>query len=94
MWNSVELDQNYNETIRAEKANRLGHLLSREACQSPRDHQIRAQEGLISRYQMMRQDTTDPLAVLLLQEIIANMEAELREQVNRLAAERYEQAVK
>jgi len=39
---------------------------------------------------MMERETTDPLAAGLLQDIISEMEAELKELVSRLPAERHE----
>ena len=41
------------------------------------------------RLQMMEQETTDPLVARLLQDIISEMETELKEQVDRLVAERH-----
>jgi hypothetical protein len=90
MRNSVQISQNHNEAIRAEIAERLGYLLSRTESQSPSEDQIREQESsLLARYQMVEEETTDPLAARLLQDIISDMEAELKEQVDRLVAERH-----
>ena len=85
MRNSVQLDQNHNEAIRAEIADRLGYLLSGE----PPLDQIRKQKQQVMRFQAMEQETTDPLAARLLQDIISEMETELKEQVDRLVAERH-----
>jgi hypothetical protein len=63
-------------------------LLSGEP--SPPLDQIREQKQQVMRFQAMEQETTDPLAARLLQDIISEMEAELREQVDRLVAERHE----
>jgi hypothetical protein len=57
MWNFVELHQNNSEAIRATIRTAFGRLPSREQWQSPRDNQIREQEVLLNRYQMMRLDT-------------------------------------
>jgi hypothetical protein len=96
MRNSVQLSRNHNASIRTGIADRLGHLLSRKPPPPPmaRDQireavdQIRDQEYQVLRLQMMEQETTDPMAARLLQDIISEMEAELKEQVDRLAAER------
>ena len=83
MRNSVQLDQNHNEAIRAEIADRLSYLLPLI------EDQIQEQEAHVMRLQMMEQETTDPLAARLLQDIISEMEAELKEQVDSLVAERH-----
>ena len=83
MRNSVQLDQNHNEAIRAEIADRLSYLLPLI------EDQIQEQEAHVMRLQMMEQETTDPLAARLLQDIISEMETELKEQVDRLVAERH-----
>jgi hypothetical protein len=85
MRNFVQLDQNHNEAIRAEIADRLRYLLS----PPPVEDQIQEQEAHVMRLQMMEQETTDPLAARLLRDIISEMEAELKEQVDRLVAERH-----
>jgi hypothetical protein len=85
MRNSVQLDQNHNEAIRAEMADRLSYLLSLPLVEG----KIQEQEAHVMRLQMMEQETTDPLASRLLQDIISEMEAELKEQVDRLVAERH-----
>ena len=69
-----QLDQNHNKAIHAEIADRLGYLLSGEP--SPPLDQIREQKQQVTRFQAMEQETTDPLAVRLLQDIISEMEAE------------------
>jgi len=75
MRNSVQLDQH--------------HKVS--SLQIAEVDQIQEQEGDLLRLQMMEQETTDPLAARLLQDIISQMEADLKEQVERLVAEqRYE----
>ena len=84
MRNSVQLDQNHNEAIRAEIADRFDYLLPPPLVED----QIQEQEAYVMRLQMMEQETTDPLVARLLQDIISEMEAELKEQVDRLAAER------
>jgi hypothetical protein len=83
MRNSVQLDQKHNEAIRAEIADRLSYLLPLI------EDQIQEQEAHVMRLQMMEQETTDPLAARLLQDIISEMETELKEQVDRLVAERH-----
>jgi hypothetical protein len=89
MRNSVQLSRNHNAAIRTGIADRLGHLLSRKPPPPPMAlDQIRDQEYRVLRFQMMEQETTDPIAARLLQDIISEMEAELKEQVDRLAAER------
>jgi predicted component of type VI protein secretion system len=91
MRNSSQLDQNHSSAIRAEIADRLRYLLSKEIS-SPSAaavDQIQEQEAALLRLQMMEQETIDPLAVRLLQEVISDMEAGLKEQVNRLVAERH-----
>jgi hypothetical protein len=96
MRNSVQLDRNHNAAIRTEIADRLGHLLSREPPPPPMAldqireavDQIREQEYHLMRLQM-EQETTDPIATRLLQDIISEMEAELQEQVDGLAAKRH-----
>ncbi len=85
MRNSVQLDQNHNEAIRAEIADRLSYLLS----PPPFEDQIQEQGAHVMHLQMMEQETTDPLAARLLQDIISEMETELKEQVDRLVAERH-----
>jgi hypothetical protein len=88
MRNYGRVDQNHNKAIHAEIADRLGYLLSGEP--SPPLDQIREQKQQVMRFQTMEQETTDPLAARLLQDIISEMEAELSEQVDRLVAERHE----
>jgi hypothetical protein len=85
MRNSVQLDQNHNEAIRAEIADRFDYPLPPPLVED----QIQEQEAYIMRLQMMEQETTDPLAARLLQDIISEMETELKEQVERLVAERH-----
>ena len=89
MGNSVQLNRTHHAAIRTGIADRLGHLLSRKPLPPPmaRD-QIREQEYHVLRLQMMEQETTDPMAARLLQDIISEMQAELKEQVDRLATER------
>ena len=96
MRNSVQLSRNHNASIRTKIADRLGYLLSRKPPPPPMAldqireavDQIREQEYHVLRFQMMEQETIDPIAARLLQDIISEMEAELKEQVDRLAAER------
>jgi hypothetical protein len=52
-------------------------------------NQIREQEANVTRLQMMEQETTDPLAARLMRDIVSDMEAELKRQVDRLVAERH-----
>jgi len=85
MRNSIPIDQSHNEAIRAEIADRLGYLLPPPLVED----QIQEQEAHVMRLQMMEQETTDPLAARLLQDIISEMEAELKEQVDSLVAERH-----
>jgi hypothetical protein len=85
MRNSVQLEQNHNEAIRAEIADRLSYLLS----PPPFGDQIQEQEADVMRLQTMAQEMTDPLGARLLQDIISEMEAELKEQVDRLVGERH-----
>jgi hypothetical protein len=82
MRNSIPIDQSHNEAIRAEIADRLGYLLPPPLVED----QIQEQEAHVMRLQMMEQETTDPLAARLLQDIISEMEAELKEQVDSLVA--------
>ena len=89
MRHSVQFDEKHNAAIRQEIADRLTYLLKKEASQAPWTHRIREKVGLIIRFQEMEQETTDPLAVRLLQDIISDMEADLKEQVDRLVAERH-----
>ena len=90
MGNSFQLDQWHNEAIRAEIAERLSYWLSGEPSpQMAAVDQTREQEADVMRLQMMEQETTDPLAARLLQDIISDMEAELKEQVDRVVAERH-----
>ena len=89
MRNSVHLDDNHNEAIRAEIGDRLSYLLSGEASATLTEDELRIQDAHIRRLQLMEQDTADPLASRLLQDIISEMEAELKEQVDRLVAERH-----
>jgi hypothetical protein len=92
MKNPVQLDQNHNNAIRTEIAERLGYLLSREVSSpplAPVEHSIPKQEADLLRLQMMQRETTDPLAARLLQDIIFEMEADLKEQVDRLVAGRH-----
>jgi hypothetical protein len=86
MRNYGRLDQNRNKAIHAEIVDRRGYLLSDEPS-PPLDH-IREQGDQVMRFQAMEQETTDPLAARLLQDMISEMEAELKEQVDRLVAER------
>jgi hypothetical protein len=67
------------------------YLLSRELSpsQTAMVNQIREQEANVTRLQMMEQETTDPLAARLLQDIVSDMEAELQRRVDRLVAERH-----
>jgi hypothetical protein len=91
MRNSVQLDQKHNEAIRAEIADRLGYLLPSKPSpsQTAMVNQIREQEANVTRLQMMEQETTDPLAARLMRDIVSDMEAELKRQVDRLVAERH-----
>jgi len=89
MRNPVQLDQNHNDAIRTEIADRLGYLLPREPSPPLAGDQIQEREDQIMRFQMMKQETTDPLGARQLHDIISDMEAELKEQVDRLVAERH-----
>ena len=87
MHASLELDQKKdNEAIRTEIASRLRSLLSTEASELPSS--IERLLHQLNETNQTEQETTDPLAVRLLQDIISEMEIELKEQVDRLFAER------
>jgi hypothetical protein len=88
MHASLELDQKKdNEAIRTEIASRLRSLLSTEASELPSS--IERLLHQLNEANQTEKETTDPLAVRLLQDIISEMEIELKEQVDRLFAERY-----
>jgi hypothetical protein len=90
MRNSAQLDQHHNKAIRTEIADRLRYVLSREVSSLRIAEVDQIQDDLL-RLQMMEQETTDPLAARLLQDVIFQMEEDLKEQVERLVAEqRYE----
>jgi hypothetical protein len=91
MRNPVQLDQHHNEAIRTEIADRLRYLLSSEVSSIAEMDQIQEQAVNLMRLQSMEQETTDLLAARLLQDIISQMVADLKEQVGTLVAEqRYE----
>ena len=91
MRNPVQLDQHHNEAIRTEIADRLRYLLSSEVSSIAEIDEIQEQAVNLMRLQSMEQETTDLLAARLLQDIISQMVADLKEQVDTLVAEqRYE----
>ena len=89
MRNPVQLDQHHNEAIRTEIADRLRYLLSSDvsSLQVAEVGQIQEQAANLMRLQIMEQETTDLLAARLLQDIISQMEADLKDQVDTLVAE-------
>jgi len=88
MHASLELDQKHNEAIRTEIASRLRSLLSTEASELPSS--IERLLHQLNEANQTEQETTDPLAVRLLQDIISEMEVELKKQVDRLLAGRHQ----
>ena len=77
MHASLELDQKHNEAIRTEIASRLRSLLSTEASELPSS--IKRLLRQLNEANRTEQEAADPLAVRLLQNVISEMEVELKE---------------
>ncbi|WP_298373701.1 hypothetical protein [uncultured Bradyrhizobium sp.] len=87
MKNAVRSDQDFTEPYKADAAAGAPSYLSSRRVEDP------VSDANVVRHQAMERETTgspgDPLGARLPHDIVSEMEAELKQQVDRLVAERH-----